>query len=513
MRNKFIKSILAITLVTSVVSCSDYLDVNETENDALLSQVKPNQLLAAAQAQTFKAISGDTETTSVDISTGNLNQLGNVFMNSWAGNSNSFTGAYANEYGVVMNATFYDNIWDYTYRNITNLNNIVTYNSDNYDNHKAIAMILKSFYMQYIVDLYGDCPYSEAFLGAKNVTPKYDDDQTIYKALADQLDEAIAKIDATDAADAVVGTEDIMLGGNMTNWKKFANNVKLRLLIRQSNLTDAGTIAYINSELDEINANGNGYLESDVTLNPGYNNSTDDQQNPFYATYGYLSSGAESGNRAFVTASRQAANVLNGITTGVVDPRRGRLFVLQGGQVVGIEQGELAITAPDNPSFLGPAVIPTSVATGSAMTSYVMTTSEIKFLLSEATLKFPAKMGAYDAQTLFNEGIQASFTRLGAAIGTYLTAIDAVPGFGWTATADKVEAIMNQKWIALMHIHGIESWIDHVRTGYPVIPLPIGNLTGKPTRLMYPTSELTSNTANTPVQTTSTAFTTAPFWK
>lgn len=509
MKNIFIKSILAVAVLT-VASCSDYLDVNDDPNNVLLETVKPNQLLAAAQAQTYKAISGDTENTSVDISGSSMNNLGNIFMNSWAGNVNSFTGAMANEYGVTMNATFYDNIWDYTYLNIANLNTIANYDDENYDNHKAIAMILKSFYMQYIVDLYGDCPYTEAFLGAKEVTPAYDDDKAIYRALVDQLDAAIAKIDAAGATDAAVGGEDIMLGGNMTSWKKFANNVKLRLLIRQSGL--ASETAYIESELDELNANGNGYFEADVTLNPGYNNSTDDQQNPFYAVYGYLSGGAEATNRVFISASRHAADILNGTTTGVVDPRRGMLFTLSAGAVVGIQQGELAATAPDNNSKIGPAFIPTTVSVGSALPSFVMTESEIKFLLSEAALKFPAKMGSYDPQTLFNEGVQASFTRVGATIGTYLSDIDSVAGFGWTATSDKVQAIMTQKWIALMHVHAIESWIDHVRTGYPSIPLPLGNLTGKPKRLMYPTSELTSNTANVPSQTSASAFSTGPFW-
>lgn len=510
MKNKFIKSILAVAVLT-VASCSDYLDVNDDPNNVLLEKAKPNQLLAAAQAQTYKAISGDTENTSVDISGSSMNNLGNIFMNSWAGNVNSFTGAMANEYGVNMNATFYDNIWDYTYLNISNLNTIANYDDNNYDNHKAIAMILKSFYMQYIVDLYGDCPYTEAFKRAEIITPKYDDDKAIYRALVDQLDAAVAMIDGA-STDVAVGSEDIMLGGDMSSWKKFANNIKLRLLIRQSGLASETT--YIESELDELNANGNGYLESDVTLNPGYNDSTDDQQNPFYAVYGYLSSGAEATNRVFISASKHAADVLNGATTGVIDPRRGRLFTLSGGAVVGIQQGELAATAPDNNSKIGPAFIPTSVPVGSAMPSYVMTESEIKFLLAEAALKFPAKMGSYDAQTLFNEGVQASFTRVGAgSAAAYLGAIDLVNGFGWSGSADKVEAIMTQKWIALMHVHAIESWIDHVRTGYPSIPLPIGNLTGKPKRLMYPTSELTSNTANVPSQTPASVFSTGPFWE
>jgi hypothetical protein len=42
---------------------------------------------------------------------------------------------------------------------------------------------MKAHYMQYIVDLYGDSPYFEAFKGQQNLTPVYTDDAVIYKEL------------------------------------------------------------------------------------------------------------------------------------------------------------------------------------------------------------------------------------------------------------------------------------------------------------------------------------------
>ncbi len=518
MKINFIK-IASVVFLFSTVSCSDYLDVNDTPNDATVDKIPPTLLLAAAQAQTYRAISGDAGTLTTEVRRDCLNQLGNIWMNSWAGNSNNTTGANADEYSVNLSSSFYDGIWDYTYTNIANFHNISVYDSPNYDNHKAIAMIMKSFYMQYIVDLYGDCPYSEAFLGQKNLNPKYDDDKAIYKKLVDQLDDAVALITNADAGDKAVGSEDIMMAGNMTNWVKFANTVKLRLLIRQSGLTDAQTQTYINSELDELV--GKSYVDFEVTLNPGYSNAIITRQNPFFAAYGYNISGGATGTRGYVTATKHVADVLNGVANGVVDLRRTRLFTLVGGAVVGINQGADAVDAPDNPSLLGPAVIPVPATTttpppGSLLPSYVMTLSEAKFLLAEAALRYPAKFPGANAQTLFNEGITASFVRLGlttANATTYLTAINPISGFGWTGTTDKYLAIMNQKWIALMHVNGMESWIDHLRTGYPVIPLPTTNTTGKPKRLMYPQSEYTSNSVNLPVQTIADALNTGPFWK
>lgn len=76
---------------------------------------------------------------------------------------------------------------------------------------------------------------------------------------------------------------------------------------------------------------------------------------------------------------------------------------------------------------------------------------------------------------------------------------------------------MYQKSIALNGTNGLEIWVEYTRTGLiDNIPMPMGSTspTGKkPLRLMYPTSELASNSANVPVQSVNDAFTTAPFWK
>src|SRR5690606_25796083 len=101
-------------------------------------------------------------------------------------------------------------------------------------------------------------------------------------------------------------------------------------------------------------------------------------QNPFYGWYGYTIAGVATTNRNLITATEHVANELNsGTANGTNDPRRSRLWApLSGGNVVGIEQGADSEEAPDNPSFLGPALIPTPSGTdssvGSSMDGYVM---------------------------------------------------------------------------------------------------------------------------------------------
>ncbi len=517
MKNISIKLFLS-ALTLTLFSCQDYLDVNDSPNTALLSQITPNLALSAAQTQTFRVITGDTRNIEGGIVSSNLNQFGNIMMNSWSGDVNSFTDPYGAEYRSVMTTSFYQNIWNYSYANIANLHNISKYPSENFDNHKAIAKILKSFYMQNIVDLYGDCPYTQAFLGSLNLTPKYDDDKAVYRSLLTNLDEAILMIRSANSSDAVVGTEDAMMAGNMDKWVRFANTIKLRLLIRQSGLTDTDTTTYLATELGKL-AISNKFLLDDVIINPGYSNLNTDSQNPFYAAYGFgITSAVVPQNRNLIKASANAATKLNSTS----DTRRGRLFSLVAGNVVGIVQGDGAGPAPDNASSIGPAIVPLPVGTntsvGSAMNGFVMTLSETKFLLAEAALKFPIFSALYDPQLTFEEGITASFVRLGVtnastAATTYIASTSNTPGFGWLGTPDKVEAIMTQKWIALMHVNAHQSWIDYVRTGFPLTPFALSNVSGKPKRLMYPVSEVISNAANVPSQSSASVFATGPFWK
>lgn len=503
-------------------SCENYLDVNDTPNSPLYKNIEPNLSLSAALSQSYRLISGDNRNVERSSVGGeSLNQLGNLMLNSWAGNVNSFTGVFPNEYGSIMTASFYDNLWDYGYTNIANFQKIIDFPSSDFDNHKAIAKIMKSFYMQSIVDLYGDCPYTDAFQGGNLTTPTYEDDLLIYRKLYIELDEAISLINNSNSNDKVVGSEDCVMSGTMSRWEQFANTIKLRLIIRQSLSTNPDVIAYVNTKASLLGAlPATNFLQADVIINPGYNKSNNDKQNPFYGRYGYNIAGAETIQRSLITPSKHVASVLNGTN----DTRRSRLFTVTSNNVVGIEQGALSGgTTPTNPGRLGPAIIPVPVASdpavGSALNGFIMTLSEVNFLISEASLRFPAFSG-FNAKSYFDNAVIASFVRLSVgttsalsttAANTYLGSVLNTEGFGWNST-NKYKAIMTQKWIALMSVNAGESWFDYVRTGFPITPNALGNTFGKPKRLLYPTSETVTNSANVPKQTASSAFATGPFW-
>ena len=522
------KIIYLFTLTLAFVSCNDYLDVNETTNSPILDDVPSRLLLPGAQVASFR------------IQTITMNNLGSIMTNAWGANVNAFTGANSREYTQNFDNTFNAGIWDGLYTNINNFQRIIDNQTPNQENYIAISKIMKAYYMQYIVDLYGDAPYYEAFQGQANLTPSYTDDKEIYRALVQELEEARELI--ANSPDAEEAGTDVVFGGDMDKWVTFANTIELRLILRQSNLTDAETVTYRNEKLAELAAL-NDFVTEDVTINPGFSAANDDQQNPFFGTL-VNTAGQTLQTYQATTASGHFASFLNGTqtapynTSGLVDPRRGRIFTLITGEVSGVIQGDVSQTAggtaPLTVSRLGVGITGLangsanggngSVVNGSERDGFIMLAAESFFLQAEAAVRYPGVFSA-DARTLFEQGITASFefyspvyvgvTTLPALdAAPYIAASDSKSGIGWTASADKVQAILTQKWIALSGVHGIEPFLDLIRTGYPVTPMAVTAAPGatKPKRLLYPQSEYTSNRLNVPNLTLPQIFEQGAFW-
>jgi hypothetical protein len=66
----------------------------------------------------------------------------------------------------------------------------------------------------------------------------------------------------------------------MAKWTQLANTIELRILLRQSQLTDA--VTYLNSKYATLQASNN-FVDADVLINPGYSSANNDQQNPFWS--------------------------------------------------------------------------------------------------------------------------------------------------------------------------------------------------------------------------------------
>lgn len=498
-----ISGLIVLALSAVLTSCEGSLDINESPNDATVELVQPDLLLAGAISH---------PRTRFEVTT---SETGSILMNQWAGDINNVTGGFQDEFRLNFTQNYAPGsaIWRDLFRNSGTYQAIIDYDGDEYGSHKAIAKILKTYYFQYLVDLYGDIPYSEALQFGANLTPAYDDDKAIYRDFIVQLDAAIAALNSADQYIAV-GGEDTVFNGDTASWIQVANTLKLRVLLRQAELalTDSETATYLATEFAALD---NNFLTTDAVIQPGYVDQ-DGQQNPFWANYGQDTAGNDTFDNDFIVPSDYMAEFLkgntteNGVNTGVYDNRLTRLFepVSQGpdaGQVVGVIQGETNVNAPQELSELGPGLL-----VGPGQDSYLFTAAESYFLQAEAIERGYITTGS--AQTMFENGITASFNLLGApGAAAYITASSNTNLIGWTG--NKIESIMTQKWIALCGINAIESWIDYTKTGFPAVPLPIiAEETSRPNRLLYPASEYSTNSGNVPNQPASNAFSTNIFW-
>ncbi len=477
--------ILNIICVLACFSCEDYLDVNEDPNNPTV--VSPELVLPVAQVYTAEYL----------LSNRRANHLGNMFMYNWS-ESYGFSW-YDDEFNYQVTSTFYQNLFNDAYLRALKQYTDLEFLEPEYNNYKAIAMIMKSYHYQLLVDFYGDVPYSEALLRGENATPVYDAGNVIYADLLVKLTDAIALIDATaqDELAEDVG-QDIIFDGDMLKWKQFANTIKMRILVRTSDVTSSSEIQ---SAIDAINAEGSGFITGTVSVQPGYLQE-ENKQNPFWNGLGWDFSGNEDLNHQATCATQFILDYL--INKG--DPRIDVLFAAGDGGHLGVEQGlhvgpEFGST---HVSLIGDGLLKDF-----DMNAPIFTLAESNFNLAEAALK---GFGG-NPKTFYENGVKASFIYLGldnADAESYLS--QGFQNVNYDQSANKLEAIITQKWLGLQGVSAEQSWFDYSRTGFPA-GLPISNQAStpeRPVRLLYPSSEITGNASNVPAQ--KNAFTDKIFW-
>ena len=389
-----------------------------------------------------------------------------MFMVNWS-QSDGFSW-YSDEFKYNVTSSFYSATFDNVYANPLKQYQVLNNLTDTkYDYYKAIAKVMKAFHFQILVDTYGDIPYSEALGRSLLATPKYDDAQTIYEDLIVQLTDAIALIKNAPENVVVPGADDCMFGGDMETWIKFANTLKLRILVRQSDMT--GRESYITTELGVINAEGSGYITSDVGVNPGFIEGETDKQTPIWDELGWDAAGTQTMSSKATCATTYIINYLT--TTG--DPRIDYIYEKPATGHLGVPQGLLDYDTPvvdaympEKVSNIGPGILK-----GGDMDAIIFTLAESYFNQAEAREKDLITSGP-SAQELYESGITASFEYLGLqpadAVTYYSQTKDLV---NWGNSPNKIKAIITQKWIAVNGITAEQSWFDYSRTGYPSIPL------------------------------------------
>ena len=183
--------------------------------------------------------------------------------------------------------------------------------------YTAVGLIMRSFWYGFMTSLYGDIPYSEAMKAQSgNFTPVYDAQKDIFKGILGDLktaNELLSTVTTVDGASAA----DIMYGGDVTKWRKFANSLRLRYLIRLSEkLTDMSAASVdVKTEVSTMVGNSATY--------PIFTSSSDNASIPFPgtdATNGWYGGPLGWTNRSEFYRRKPCATFVNELRT-TMDPR------------------------------------------------------------------------------------------------------------------------------------------------------------------------------------------------
>lgn len=335
------------------------------------------------------------------------------------------------------------------------------------NNQLAQIMILKALAFQVITDFWGDVPYTEAFQPEEFPNPAYDTQESIYSSLIETIDQAISLIN-TSAAGFSGG--DVMYGGDMTQWGKFANSLKIRIAMRmvESNATVAA------EAVSEAFASSLGVISSNDE-NALFAFQTDQRiANPFFVD-------------AITRDDFCVSQILVQNMGGKSDPRLAMYAdTVNGGEIVGLPYG---LTDGESFSLKGLTSRPHPSIKEATAPAKLMTYAEVEFFRAEAIQRSLIDGSAGQA---FNNAVTASMLDWGltsADAAAYLASnpYDAV---NWE------QSIGYEKWVAL-YTQGVEAWSERRRLDQPVLPVSSASLLATiPVRAFYPAAEQEANNSN-----------------
>lgn len=349
----------------------------------------------------------------------------------------------------------------------------------------AVGKVLEAFNFAYVTDLFGDIPYSEALL-LKSQTlshPKYDQQEVIYPALLKTLREANDGL--TSSSGDIDAKADVMYGGKAIQWRRFANSLRLRMLLR---ISKKYSTAF--TEMQEILNDKNKY--------PIFESNADNAELKYL---GKISDDSWPLSNSFAEFDKRKPS--KEIVDALVKRKDPRLQVwiakvdsLKGGTIdplpyVGVPN---AISAPydynggaDHISRLSKMFASKS---DPMVNATMLTYAEVCFILAECVQAGKVTVAGKTAENLYYDGINASMKYYGVD----KTATDSLyynqPLVKYNGT---LEQLIGQKWIAGF-IKTPEAWFDNRRTGFPKFVLgPLSSTPVLPKRYIYPTGERDTN--------------------
>ena len=381
-------------------------------------------------------------------------------------------------------------------------------NNDPSSAEYAIADIWWVYSFHRVTDYWGPIPYSKA--GIPGSTVDYDPQDEIYSDFFTRLDNAISVLQTKTGTNAY-GSFDLIYEGDVDNWIRFANTLKLRLALRISKVEPA--LAKTHGE--------SAVADGVMTTSPAHDALI--ERSLTGADYNGLSVMSDWGEFRMSAA-------MESVLKGYDDPRMGIYFqpAKNNGEFNGLRNGlassdlTLTINKADENSHVGERWTSVNIALDgrpdhNATPQNVMCSAEAWFLRAEGAL-LGWNMGT-TAQAAYEAGIAASMNQWGitdaGAINAYKTSLntpvapqdflnsppmtDIPVAYDAGDATVALEQVMTQKWLAL-YPEGMEAWADYRRSKvlklYPVAVSENSDITNTTTQWLRRIPFLTSEKQN-----------------
>jgi hypothetical protein len=455
---KKIKLLLsAVLMIVICGSCSESImdKINNNPND-------PSDLssrLVITDAMTSSAFS----VTGTDFAF-----YSSIFIEHNTGIYNQFYNAEIRTVEPTSSST-YNNTWNAVYQTLYTLKIVIGKCSEggseegNYHT-LGIAQILTAYNLAVLTDLMGDVPWSEALRPGVIFTPKLDKQQDIYTDIFKLLDDAITNL-GKETVYPSLGTQDMIYGGDISLWRKFAWGLKARYTMRLSLKNP--------KYQDVINFADQSFESADEQAQFNYNGTT--TTSPFYRLYQ---------DRDYFGASQSLHDKL----VERSDPRDNVFFIPFPGT------GSDIIFAPNGTTNQVQGYYSISGISNITAPTYLLSYHEIEFLKAEAYVRLN---NLSLADTALRKGITAAFQKVntgmtGDQAGTYFET-RVRPKFNTSPLSE----VMVQKYLAFYEEEAIEAYNDYRRLeamGDHVISLENPKNTTKfPHRFTYGSEDVTTN--------------------
>lgn len=477
--------ILGISLMFTAISCTEHFEEMNTKPNAVI-EVNPSYFLSGMFQQVFANYQR------------NVNLFPDFYSQYFANTIGGFpSGRYEYVDGWIGNQ------WKEHYTSLLKKSLAISdqwAEDPSYGNLLAVNEIFTCYWWSRMSDTYGDIPYFGA--GAGTADPvSYNSQEEIYRDILARLEAAVNQLATGEDQLSIDEGYDLLYNSDYQKWQRFGNSLRLRLGMRMSNIDAATAQAVVsdalaqgvmtsNDDVARVPMWSNGWYDylhqmlwywdnarvSKTFTDYLYSESSvgEDPRTPFWLIY---KRDGEAVTKEDIGLSTYDG-LENGYGTSMPEDRNARATINLFGNYVDFSgEGENQMYCP------------------------VMNYSEVLFLQAEAALR---GWGSGDANSLFEQGIQASMDYVGVDAGAAQAYIDGVADLTGSNEA-QLKQIITQKWIANFP-NGVEGWADFRRTDYPDITLPIDGVSGNSSvaannyvkRIRYPNNQHELNEASMP---------------